>query len=123
MKKKPVNYFIKTVELPVWHWTVQIVFTDNVIAYGEHRGWKAEKEQTVNAITLFFDDSLTSVLVFGNNPSPGTIAHEVWHAVRRMLTHMGAELDNEVVAYHLGYLVEEVYKAKKLRKKRKSNGQ
>lgn len=40
----------------------------------------------------------------------GTIAHESWHCVRRLLMLMGAELENEVVAYHLGYLVTELHK-------------
>src|SRR5277367_3651673 len=35
--------------------------------------------------------------------TPGTVAHESWHVVRRMMEYMGVELDNEVVAYHLGY--------------------
>lgn len=40
--------------------------------------------------------------------TPDTIAHESWHAVRRMLLYCGAELDNEVVAYHLGFFVRNI---------------
>jgi hypothetical protein len=37
------------------------------------------------------------------------IAHESWHVVRQMFRRAGAELENELVAYHLGYIVEHAY--------------
>jgi hypothetical protein len=37
----------------------------------------------------------------------GYIAHEVWHIVRALLLYSGATLDNEVVAYYIGWLVRE----------------
>lgn len=37
----------------------------------------------------------------------GYIAHEVWHIVRSLLLYSGATLDNEVVAYYIGWLVRE----------------
>ncbi len=47
----------------------------------------------------------------------GVLAHEVWHAVRTMLLYVGVggtqegePLNNEVVAYHLGYVVEKATK-------------
>jgi hypothetical protein len=47
------------------------------------------------------------------NVTEGTIAHESWHAILNMLVRVGADLDNEVVAYHLGYLVDEIVKLKR----------
>ena len=42
----------------------------------------------------------------GNCPV-GTLAHECWHAVRYMLLDWShCELDNETIAYHLGWLVD-----------------
>lgn len=40
----------------------------------------------------------------------GDVAHECWHVVKRMLEYVGAELENEVVAYHLGFLVRQAHK-------------
>jgi hypothetical protein len=51
-----------------------------------------------------------SFMFFRPNPSINAIAHESWHVVRRIMDHLGADLDNEMVAYHLGYLVEKVFK-------------
>ena len=43
------------------------------------------------------------------NADVGAIAHESWHAVRYMLGTLGVDLDNETVAYHLGYLVNKIF--------------
>lgn len=40
----------------------------------------------------------------------GVVAHETWHCVRAMLEWAGARMENEVVAYHLGYIVDEIHK-------------
>lgn len=39
---------------------------------------------------------------------PGTVAHECFHCINRMMQWIQADLENEVVAYHLGFLVTEV---------------
>ena len=50
------------------------------------------------------------------NASAGTIAHESYHAIKRMFDIMDVKKQNEVVAYHLGYLVDEITKFKRHRK-------
>src|ERR1700677_4708336 len=41
--------------------------------------------------------------------SAGVVAHECWHCIRTMLLDwVQTELENEVVAYHLDYLVDGV---------------
>jgi hypothetical protein len=44
------------------------------------------------------------------NCNAGTIAHEAWHAVRAMLVDFSGVtiMENEVTAYHIGYLVQAV---------------
>jgi hypothetical protein len=37
----------------------------------------------------------------------GTLAHEIWHVVRDMFIAIEATLEDELIAYHLGYLVDE----------------
>lgn len=53
------------------------------------------------------DDGLTYMLL-NFKAGPGTVAHESWHVVRRMLRGLGAKLENETVAYHLGDLVKKI---------------
>jgi hypothetical protein len=43
----------------------------------------------------------------------GTVVHECWHIVYRMLKWCGVvDMDDEIIAYHLDHLVEKVYEFK-----------
>lgn len=68
----------------------------------------AKDNDDADAVTLF-DGAHTCYIFLKPAADPGAIAHEAWHAVLRMLTTMGVEGDNEVVAYHLGYLVNKIH--------------
>jgi len=59
-----------------------------------------------------------SYLFLEHNAPESTVAHECWHIVHRIMDWCGAELDNEVVAYHLDHMVEKVYEFKKAIKSR-----
>jgi len=61
------------------------------------------------AMTIHVKDECRSFIFIKQRCSLNIVAHESWHAVRRMMIHMGVELDSETVAYHLGYLVEEIF--------------
>lgn len=93
-------------EIPTFHWSIDMVVTPDVVEYAKSRGWPGGvQEETTDGITLWFSKEQLSVIIIQPDASAGVIAHEAWHAVRRMLLHVGAELENEVVAYHLGYVV------------------
>jgi hypothetical protein len=49
-----------------------------------------------------------SIIYLKPNPSMGTIAHESYHAVCAMMKMIGAAEEHEVVAYHLGFLVDAI---------------
>ena len=59
-----------------------------------------------------------SYLFLAHDADESTVAHECWHIVHRIMDWCGAELDNEVVAYHLDHMVEKVYEFKKAIKSR-----
>jgi hypothetical protein len=61
------------------------------------------------ALWIFNPTTQDAHIILPFRPDMGMIAHECWHCVRRLLRYIGAELDNEVVAYHLGYAVNVVY--------------
>lgn len=70
-----------------------------------------EKEfENSDALTVHDLDGHFSFIFVKHNVSVGTIAHESWHAVNQMMNVMGVEIDSETVAYHLGYLVNEVFR-------------
>ena len=98
-----------TVKFEALQYRVKVVVTDNVGEYGCSIGCCSHSEMgNRSPEATHFGGDHESILAFHPFPSPGTIAHESWHAVRNMLLSVQAELDNEVVAYHLSHLVDAV---------------
>lgn len=73
---------------------VKKIFQDN--------SWETIKP---NARALACHRDNRTYVFFKPDADAAEIAHEMWHAVRRMLDYIGADLENEVVAYNLEYLV------------------
>ncbi len=49
-----------------------------------------------------------SIIYLKPDAALGTIAHEAYHAVTGMLKMIGAAEEHEIVAYHLGYIVNKI---------------
>jgi hypothetical protein len=86
-----------------------IVSTDKSRSYRnlQKRITGLPKESDFEAIHVYHD--MNSYLIFSEKARIGTIAHECWHVTRRICDWIGAELDNELIAYHIGYLTQTVY--------------
>ena len=95
-----------TVKFEALQYRVKAVVTDNLGEYGCSLGFHEHSNRSPEA--THFTNGYESIIAFSPFPSPGTIAHECWHAVRTMLLNADAELDNETVAYHLGHLVDKI---------------
>lgn len=65
--------------------------------------------ETIRAITYHIDDIKESVIFLRRRCSLADIVHECWHVIYRMFQYFGAALEDEVVAYHLDYLCQEVF--------------
>lgn len=50
----------------------------------------------------------TSYLFFDLEPTPGLAAHEAHHAVWAMFKRCRAKFENEVMAYHLEFIVDKI---------------
>jgi hypothetical protein len=90
---------------------VQIVFCDNI-----HKEAKRAKhvlpsddgsEEAYTAVT-----TSGCICVFNRTPDAETVAHEAYHAIVALLKFSGANTEEELVAYHLGYLVGHITKWK-----------
>ena len=68
-----------------------------------------EESDHCEGMVVHDTDGCLSFLFLKHNASVGTIAHESWHVIKRMLDVMGVEIDSETTAYHLGYLVNKVF--------------
>lgn len=104
---------VTTVEFPVFSgYNVHVELTSDIKKsfkkYKYTRNLDVDLEDT-HAIVIHVEGTGLSMMFLPHNASVGTIAHESWHAVRRMMEHVGAEQDNEVMGYHLGYLSQKIY--------------
>ena len=101
------------VRFPVWsEFQVHVVFTDDIGRSKNGRyGTNDIDVDHTNALHVF-DLSGHSHLFYliGNCPS-GVVVHECWHAIRAMLEKWAGVdvMENETVAYHLGYLAQRVF--------------
>ncbi len=102
----------KTFTLEPFEQNVKVILTDCV-----HRSYKGleinvgapDLSPLVTALVCGIDKNSGLVYLLLNfDAGAGTVAHEAWHVVHHMMTRVGAELDNEVVAYHLAYLVRSI---------------
>lgn len=53
-------------------------------------------------------DNLFSFIFLPEKARAGIVAHEVFHCVWHVFRSIGADLENEIVAYMLSYLVDEI---------------
>lgn len=90
---------------------VTIIFTSDIKAVAKSHKARASKNTAACFITKRVAP-LSGWLVFNRNPSANEIAHEAWHCIFHLMSAVGAKLEDEVVAYHLGYLVGEIHKFK-----------
>lgn len=110
MKKTRHGDYERIIKFPVWSsYCVHVIFTGSITGSLKSRGRKFNAAST-DALHWNRGDGHSFLLFqIGNAPS-GTIAHECWHAIRTMLIdYCGVEImEDEVTAYHLGYLVQQV---------------
>ena len=104
---------IKILEFPVFcGYEVHVEFTSDIaqslLKYPPTR--KIEMDDQTSWLAVHNMDAPQSFIFLPYDAPAGSIAHEAWHVVRRMMEHAGVELDNETVAYHLGYLVNQIFK-------------
>lgn len=100
------------VVFPVFsNYTVRVVFTADLLKAVKKYQLPSEaaSDPDVAAMTVHMRD-VGSFILLQHNASAGTIAHESWHAVKRMLDYLGVGYDSETVAYTLGYLVNQIVK-------------
>jgi hypothetical protein len=102
-----------TVEFPVFSdYIVHIEITSDIKEsfkkYKYTRNLDMSLEDT-QAVAVHVENTGMSMIFLPYNASVGTIAHESWHVIRRMMEYLGADQDNEMMGYHLGYLVQKVF--------------
>jgi hypothetical protein len=105
---------ITHLEFPVFSgYTVHVEITSDIqksLAKYPPTKCAIDDENNTHAITIHVINEPFTFMFLPYNVSVGTIAHESWHAVKRMMEYMDVELDSETVAYHLGYSVDKIFR-------------
>lgn len=106
------------ITFPVFGYQVRVIFSADV-----QKTCRRLRENPGECEACFIcrEDLPHGYIVFHLAPDEGTIAHEASHAVQEMFRRAGAKRDEEVFAYHLGFLVERIHKF--IRKKPKPKGE
>ena len=105
--------------IPVFGYHIYVVITSDVV---ESRKWREDVlgKYKLTGITTALcstnkDEDWYSYIFFNQNASSGIIAHEVYHALCNLFRYVDAAHEEEVFAYHLTYVIEEIDKFKKVK--------
>jgi len=117
-KEKLVNAESFTIDVPMYYCRIQCFTPKMNKELEDKHGWdKCADGRAENHM-----EESRQILVRFNVDDPGTVAHEMLHAVQFIMNHIGHTTDpdgDEPSAYLLGYLVEQYFAFKKLYKKKK----
>ena len=105
---------VKWVEFPMYHYIVKIVITTDILhsrnKRAEEIGAKFEEKESPAGLHSYNPDHSTCFIFLNPDTSMSTLSHECNHAIYRMFRYIGAQdVDEEIMSYTLGYLVQEVY--------------
>lgn len=96
-----------------------VVLTDSIEAsWNRHieEAWEGTGEE----LGLFWTDDKGSHFIFLPwKCSDGTVAHEAYHAIHSMFEFMDSKPDDEMIAYHLGFIVDNIAEKKHVRRTRR----
>lgn len=106
MKKAETLKFKKQSIIVVpYAYKVNFVVTGDVNRYVD---WKHPELSGTKQLACHIYEGAESWIVLPEKASIDTIVHEVWHCVRRIMMYIHAELENEVIAYLMGWMTEKV---------------
>lgn len=98
---------IKRLDIDPFNYRVYIVITSSVQLSAAKRG--VPVGDVVGAFHMTPDNgALTSQIVLPLDADPAVVAHEAFHCVWHIMQAIGAQMENEVMAYTLTYLITEI---------------
>jgi hypothetical protein len=110
--KKKIKFF-KSIKIPMYNCSVQIIITDDLIktVNGLYKKYKIDDVFTDSAEGCFLttDIDLYILCLDTKYITHNTIAHEIFHAVTKLTIDRDIN-DNENQAWLCGWLTEQIYK-------------
>ena len=110
-RERPLERF-RTVPILPLNYLVRVILTNNVTISRVGRShilgdWYADGSTA--AIHCGVPDASISYIFLPFKADVGYVAHEVSHCLWRLMNFIGAEHENEIMAYHQGYLVRKIW--------------
>ena len=114
MRKTKYGDYAKWLRFEVFsRYAIRLIFSSDLKKSAMGRLGHMPSDEFADAFVFHVKDHGQSYIFLPLKVSEGVVAHEAWHIIHRVLNFAGVEeFDNEVVAYHLGWLVEQIYKFK-----------
>lgn len=111
MKKTRFDDYERVINFAVWsNYDVHVIFTDSIATSRKERYGTVGQGEDAGALHTSGVGGHSHLFFKIEHCPSGVIAHESWHAVYCLMTEWAGvkDLDNETVAYHLGYLVQKI---------------
>lgn len=102
----------KTVLFPMYKYKIHIVKTTDIMLSRNNRSGIIGHELVMNGgqpegLHSYNKDEAEAFIFLEWNSNMGVLCHECYHGITRLFRWIQAEHEEEVFAYHLGYLVEQ----------------
>lgn len=119
----PYGDYAKWVTFEVMaNYQVRLIITNDLLKSADAQ-LGSRPSEGADAFCFHVKGTGRSYIFLKHDSPPDVVAHECYHIIHRIFTWCNVEdWDNEIVAYHLSHMVEEVYKFKKeIQKSRSKN--
>jgi hypothetical protein len=94
------------------NYQVRVVLTNDLLKSAEGRLGSGPGEEA-DAFCYHVKGAGRSYIFLPMDAPESTVAHECWHIIHRVMTYCHVvDMDDEIIAYHLDHMVEQVYKFK-----------
>lgn len=105
---------VTKITLPVYGWEVNIIYTNDISQSRTNRvqeigALKKPVRITCDAMHEYSKLYFESWVFITEKCTIGTVVHEFWHVIEAIFRTLEIKMDNENVAYHLGYLTDKYY--------------
>ena len=104
------------IPFPVYNYHIFVHFTDDLVASADALADKGALsknhgiDKTADGFHVRMPNQSYSFIILKVKASPNHVFHEVYHAVSTMFRWIGANHEEEIMAYTLGYIGELVFK-------------
>lgn len=105
-----------TIPFPLYNYRIYVIFTDDLVKTADKLADQGKLvknhgiDDTTDGFHVRMPNQSYSYIVLKYTADPNQITHEAYHSVVNMFRWISAAHEEELFAYHLGYLVGLIHK-------------